>query len=182
MNTDNDARPKFMRFVRRFAVPIIVAWLLLTVAVNVLVPPIESAAKNHAVTMSPHDAPAMIAAKRVGEKFHESDSDSIAMIVLEGDNKLGEEAHRYYDGLVNRLRATPHTCSMCRTCGEIRLLPVASRAAMAKPLTSKSISPVTRAAPWETSPLKRSGKSSTIQPRLPDSGYMSPARQRCRRT
>jgi RND superfamily putative drug exporter len=107
MNTDHDARPKFMRFVRRFAVPIIVAWLLLTVAVNVLVPPIESAARNHAVTMSPQDAPAMIAAKRIGEKFHESDSDSIAMIVLESDKKLGEEAHRYYDGLVKKLQADP---------------------------------------------------------------------------
>ena len=107
MNTDHDARPKFMRFVRRFAVPIIVAWLLLTVAVNVLVPPIESVARNHAVTMSPQDAPAMIAAKRIGEKFHESDSDSIAMIVLESDKKLGEEAHRYYDGLVKKLLADP---------------------------------------------------------------------------
>ena len=107
MNTDHDARPKFMRFVRRFAVPIIVAWLLLTVAVNLLVPPIESVARNHAVTMSPQDAPAMIAAKRIGEKFHESDSDSIAMIVLESDQKLGEEAHRYYDGLVKKLQADP---------------------------------------------------------------------------
>ena len=107
MKTDHDARPKFMRFVRRFAVPIILAWLLLTVAVNVLVPPIESAARNHAVTMSPQDAPAMIAAKRIGEKFHESDSDSIAMIVLETDGKLGEEAHRYYDGLVKKLQADP---------------------------------------------------------------------------
>ena len=107
MSTEHDARPKFMRFVRRFAVPIILAWLLLTVAVNVLVPPIESVARNHAVTMSPQDAPAMIAAKRIGEKFHESDSDSIAMIVLESDGQLGEEAHRYYDGLVKRLQADP---------------------------------------------------------------------------
>ena len=107
MKTDHDVRPKFMRFVRRFAVPIILAWLLVTVAVNVLVPPIESAARNHAVTMSPQDAPAMIAAKRIGEKFHESDSDSIAMIVLETDGKLGEEAHRYYDGLVEKLQADP---------------------------------------------------------------------------
>ena len=78
MNTDNDSRPKFMRFVRRFAVPILLAWLLLTVALNVLVPPIESVARNHAVTMSPQDAPAMIAAKRIGATFHESDSDGVA--------------------------------------------------------------------------------------------------------
>lgn len=90
MSTDNGARPKIMRFVRRFAVPIIIGWLLLTVAVNVLVPQIESVARDHAVTMSPQDAPAMIAAKHIGAKFQESDSDSIAMIVLESDKELGE--------------------------------------------------------------------------------------------
>jgi RND superfamily putative drug exporter len=94
-----------MRFIRRFAVPILIAWLLLTVAVNVLVPPIESVARNHAVTMSPQDAPAMIAAKRIGATFHESDSDSIAMIVLEGDAELGEQARHFYDGLVATLQA-----------------------------------------------------------------------------
>ncbi len=107
---DNQARPKFMRFVHRFAWPIIIGWLLLTVALNVLVPPIESVARNHAVTMSPKDAPAMIAAKRIGATYHESDSDSIAMIVLESDKDLGDlggEAHRYYDGLVKKLEADP---------------------------------------------------------------------------
>ncbi|WP_272947989.1 RND family transporter [Mycobacterium kyorinense] len=96
-----------MRMVRRFAVLILLAWLLLTIAVNVLVPPIESVARNHAVTMSPQDAPAMIAAKRIGKKFRESDSDSIAMVVLESDKELGEAAHRYYDGLVTKLQADP---------------------------------------------------------------------------
>ncbi|HTZ13786.1 MAG TPA: RND family transporter [Mycobacterium sp.] len=105
MNTDNQGRPRFARFVRRFAVPILIAWLLMTVALNVLVPPIESVARNHAVTMSPQDAPAMIAAKRIGAQFHESNSDSIAMIVLESDKQLGEQAHRYYDGLVKALQA-----------------------------------------------------------------------------
>ncbi|ORW11401.1 hypothetical protein AWC14_19115 [Mycobacterium kyorinense] len=107
MTGDKDARPWFMRMVRRFAVLILLAWLLLTIAVNVLVPPIESVARNHAVTMSPQDAPAMIAAKRIGKKFRESDSDSIAMVVLESDKELGEAAHRYYDGLVTKLQADP---------------------------------------------------------------------------
>lgn len=96
-----------MRFIRKFAVPILVAWLLTTVAVNVLVPPIESVARDHAVTMSPQDAPAMIAAKHIGEKYQESNSDSIAMIVLESDTDLGEQAHRYYDGLIEKLQADP---------------------------------------------------------------------------
>ncbi|WP_272936911.1 RND family transporter [Mycobacteroides chelonae] len=93
-----------MRFVRRFAIPIVLAWLLLTAAVNLLVPPIESVARDHAVTMSPHDAPAMMAAKHIGEKYHESDSDSMAMIVLESDNPLDASAHHYYDNLVRALR------------------------------------------------------------------------------
>ncbi|SKT77607.1 Putative membrane protein, MmpL [Mycobacteroides abscessus subsp. massiliense] len=98
-------RPAFMRFVRRFAVPVLITWLFMTLAVNVLVPPIESVAREHAVTMSPHDAPAMIAAKHIGQKYHESDSDSMAMIVLESDDPLGEGAHQYYDNLVLALQA-----------------------------------------------------------------------------
>ncbi|MBV0919439.1 MMPL/RND family transporter [Mycobacteroides chelonae] len=93
-----------MRFVRRFAIPIVLSWLLLTVAVNLLVPPIESVARDHAVTMSPRDAPAMLAAKHIGEKYHESDSDSMAMIVLESDNPLDASTHHYYDNLVRALR------------------------------------------------------------------------------
>ncbi|MDB2192579.1 RND family transporter [Mycobacteroides abscessus subsp. abscessus] len=105
MSAPAPERPAFMRFVRRFAVPILTTWLFMTVAVNVLVPPIESVARDHAVTMSPHDAPAMIAAKHIGQKYHESDSDSIAMIVLESDDPLGERAHQYYDNLVLALQA-----------------------------------------------------------------------------
>ena len=102
---DDDTRPLFMRMVRTFAVPIILAWLLLTIAVNVLVPWIEFVARSHAVTMSPQDAPAMIAAKRIGAKFQESDSDNIVMVVLASNKELGDEAHTYYDGLVKKLGA-----------------------------------------------------------------------------
>lgn len=104
---NNSTPPAYMRFIRRFAWPIIIGWLLLTVGLNVLVPQIESVARDHAVTMSPQDAPALIAAKKIGATYRESDSDSIAMIVLEGDEKLGAEAHRYHDGLVKALQADP---------------------------------------------------------------------------
>lgn len=107
MKTDEDTRPWFMRAVRAFAVPIILVWLVLTIAVNVLVPWIEFVARSHAVTMSPQDAPSMIAAQRIGKKFQESDSDSIVMLVLESKNELGEQAHRYYDNLVKKLEADP---------------------------------------------------------------------------
>jgi RND superfamily putative drug exporter len=43
--------------------------------------------------------------RHIGEVFHEFDSDSAAMLVIEGDQPLGPEAHKYYDGLVKRLQA-----------------------------------------------------------------------------
>ncbi|MCV7247846.1 MMPL family transporter [Mycobacterium koreense] len=93
-----------MRAMRALAWPILIGWVLLTVAVNVFVPQIEAVAREHAVSMSPEDAPAVIAAKQIGAKFGESDSDSIVMIVLESDDELGETARRYYETLVARLR------------------------------------------------------------------------------
>ncbi|WBP97183.1 MMPL family transporter [Mycolicibacterium neoaurum] len=94
-----------MRFIRRFAVPILIGWFLLTLGINVLVPQIETVAREHAVTMSPHDAPAMIATRHIGATFDEFDSDSMAMVVLEGDTELGDEARTYYQDLVRALRA-----------------------------------------------------------------------------
>ncbi|MEB3030608.1 MMPL/RND family transporter [[Mycobacterium] nativiensis] len=105
MSANGNPRPAYMRLVRRLAWPLIIFWLLLTVGLNVLVPPIESVARDHAVTMSPHDAPSLIAAKHIGAKFDEFDSDSMVMLVLEGDTELGADAHRYYDTLVAKLSA-----------------------------------------------------------------------------
>ena len=42
---------------------------------------------------------------RIGKVFEEFDSDSSAMIVLEGDAPLGEDAHRFYDDMIAKLRA-----------------------------------------------------------------------------
>ena len=49
----------------------------------------------------------MQAMTRMGKDFEESDSDSFAMIVLEGQQPLGDDAHRYYAGLVRELRNDP---------------------------------------------------------------------------
>ena len=43
----------------------------------------------------------------IGKVFKESDSDAMAMIVIEGDNKLGDDAHQYYRDIVGRLKADP---------------------------------------------------------------------------
>ena len=50
------------------------------------VPKLEKVGKMQAVSMSPKDAPSVAAMMRVGKDFEEFDSDSSAMIVLEGDH------------------------------------------------------------------------------------------------
>ncbi len=45
----------------------------------------------------------MVAMKRLGRDFQQFDSDSMAMIVLEGEQPLDDVAHRYYDDLVRQL-------------------------------------------------------------------------------
>ena len=84
-----DTRTRIPRTIRALAVPIILVWVAFTAAVNLLVPQVEKVGMANAVSMSPQDAPAVIAAKRMGEKFQESTSDSIAMVVLVGDQPLG---------------------------------------------------------------------------------------------
>lgn len=85
--------------------PIVLGWIALTVLTNVAVPSLEEVGEANTVSMNAHDAPSFIAMKRVGSDFGEFDSDSNAMVVLEGDKPLGSDAHRYYDGLVDKLKA-----------------------------------------------------------------------------
>ena len=89
--------------IRRFSVLIALFWLGLAVVTNVFVPQLETVAQEHNVSLSPQDAPSLQASKRIGKVFQEFDSDSAAMIVLEGDQPLGAEAHHYYDGLIQKL-------------------------------------------------------------------------------
>ena len=93
------------QLIRRLAVPIILAWLVLIAILNTIVPQVEKVGEMRAVGISPEDAPAMIAINRIGKVFDEFESDSAVMILLEGQNKLGAEAHAYYDKIVDALEA-----------------------------------------------------------------------------
>src|SRR6267142_4574941 len=104
-NTHIGAHPAIPRMIRLFSVPILLGWLALTVIVNVVVPQLETVGQRHAVSMAPNDAPSMQAIKRAGHDFQEFDSNSSAMIVLESDQPLGDDAHHYYDGLIQKLEA-----------------------------------------------------------------------------
>ncbi|WP_166905309.1 RND family transporter [Mycobacterium sp. DL440] len=96
------------RWIRRLAIPVIVGWIALLAFLSVTVPPLEVVGQMRSVSMSPDEAPSVIAMKRVGKVFDEFHSDSSAMIVLEaqGDGaKLDADAHRFYNDMVDRLEA-----------------------------------------------------------------------------
>jgi putative drug exporter of the RND superfamily len=97
------AHPIIPHAIRLGSVPILLFWLALTVLVNVAAPQLEVVGQNHSVSLAPKDAPSMQAMQRVGRTFQEFDSNSSVMVVLEGDQPLGNDAHHYYDGLVKKL-------------------------------------------------------------------------------
>lgn len=96
---------RYARLVRTISIPIILIWLAATAASNVLVPKLEIVGANNAVSLSPQAAPSVIAMKHIGDKFGEFGSDSVLMIILEGDQPLGDQARAYYAGLVRTLDA-----------------------------------------------------------------------------
>ena len=113
MDTDNSRRPLAARTIRVLSPVIVLGWLALIVlttlsAVNwewrSAIPALEHVAEQNSVSLMPADAPSAEGMLRMGRAFEESDSDSSAMIVLEGDNPLGDDARHYYAGLVDALR------------------------------------------------------------------------------
>ncbi|OBH47480.1 hypothetical protein A5690_01420 [Mycobacterium intracellulare] len=109
MSNDQQPRSFVPRTIRRLALPILLFWVGLAALTNIAVPQLEDVGKTHNVALNSPDAPSLKAIKRIGEKFHEFDTDSSAMIVLEGDKPLGADAHRFYDEMIRKIeRDTKH--------------------------------------------------------------------------
>jgi RND superfamily putative drug exporter len=98
-------RPVLGRLIRILSLPIILFWLLVAVALGVITPPLSVVGDQHSVSLSPHDSPAFQSMMNIGAVFKQFDSDSSAMVVLEGQDKLGDSAHEYYNQLVAKLAA-----------------------------------------------------------------------------
>ncbi len=96
-------RPFLPRTLRALSLPIILVWLAAAVLLNVFLPQLEKVAEDVSVPLSPTDAPSVSGMKRIGQVFEEYDSDNIAMVTLVGDDTLGDDAHKYYDELVDKL-------------------------------------------------------------------------------
>jgi len=92
------------RTIRTLCVPIIIGWVLLAGVLAVVSPPLDKVADEHSVSMSPKDSIAFQGMMNIGKVFHEFDSDSTAMVVIEGQDKLGDSAHEYYNQILTKLR------------------------------------------------------------------------------
>ena len=104
---EHGKRPHIAHWIRWLSVPIILGWLALTVVTNTLVPQIEVVGQAQSVPMAAADAPSTVAMNQIGRTFQEFKSNTSVMIVLEGDQPLGEAAHQYYNEIVKKLIADP---------------------------------------------------------------------------
>ncbi|WP_442928749.1 MMPL family transporter, partial [Mycobacterium sp. Root265] len=91
--------------VRTLALPIIIGWVVLIGFLNVSVPQLEEVGQMRSVSMSPDNAPSVIATKRVGKVFEEYNSDSSIMIVLEDEQQLDEADRDFYKEMISKLEA-----------------------------------------------------------------------------
>ncbi|EUA54136.1 MMPL family protein [Mycobacterium intracellulare 1956] len=98
-------RPFVGRMVRIFSLPIIVFWVLVAVGLGILTPSLDAVAATRSVPISPTNSDSYRAMLHIGKVFQQYDSDSTAMVVLEGKDKLGDAAHKFYDKIVAKLEA-----------------------------------------------------------------------------
>ena len=97
-------RPRAAKLLRVLAIPIIVFWVLVAVALNVFVPSLDDATSENAGPLVGRDAPSSQAAVLTGNEFKESSYTSVAAVLLETKGrKLNEGDHDYYNELVRRL-------------------------------------------------------------------------------
>src|ERR1700733_876942 len=98
-------RPIVARLIRVLSIPIIVFWVLVAVGLGLLAPSLDAVADKHSVSLAPQNSPAFQGMMNIGHVFKQFDSDSTAMVVLEGQDKLGDSAHRFYNQIVTKLHA-----------------------------------------------------------------------------
>ncbi|EHM19410.1 MmpL family protein [Mycobacteroides abscessus subsp. bolletii BD] len=89
--------------IRKYSILVVLAWVAFTVVINVVVPQLEPVTDANQGPLVPLDAPSSKALIHIGESFQESDSNSLAMVILEGDHKLNDADHKFYDVLASKL-------------------------------------------------------------------------------
>lgn len=103
MSAHSAQKPWFAKMIRKYSILVVLAWVAFTVVINVVVPQLEPVTDANQGPLVPLDAPSSKALIHIGESFQESDSNSLAMVILEGDHKLNDADHKFYDVLASKL-------------------------------------------------------------------------------
>jgi RND superfamily putative drug exporter len=98
-------RSRSAGLIRVLALPILLIWIAVAAVTNIVAPQLEIVGGERSVALNAPDGPSTMAMRHIGQKFEEFDSDSQAVVVLEGDQPLGQAAHDFYDVLVKKLNA-----------------------------------------------------------------------------
>jgi len=114
------AHPAIPKFIRLFSIPILLFWIGLVVVLSISVPQLEVVGEQHSVSLAPDDAPSLQAMKRVGQVFNEFNSNSSAMIVLEGDAPWAQKHTNSTTVSSPHFGQTPPTSRTFRTSGVTR--------------------------------------------------------------
>jgi putative drug exporter of the RND superfamily len=101
-------RARVAHLVRILSVPIILFWLAVAILLAVVTPSLDEVGSAHSVSLAPQNSPAYQAMMNIGSKFGEFNSDSTVMVVIEGQDKLGDAAHEYYNQIVAKLKDDKH--------------------------------------------------------------------------
>lgn len=97
----------------RYAIWIVILWLVAAGTANLAVPQLEQVVHSRARAFLPPDAPSTLATSSASELFGEPPSSNVNYVVLERDRPLGEQDRQFYDRLVATLRAdTKHVSSV----------------------------------------------------------------------
>jgi putative drug exporter of the RND superfamily len=101
------------RFVGRYAIWIVIVWLVGAGAANLAVPQLEHVVQHHSRSFLPADAPSSVAAAAAAELFGEQRSNNFTFVVLERDQPLNEHDRQFYGELIAALHAeTKHVIAV----------------------------------------------------------------------
>ncbi|EFV12801.1 RND family transporter [Segniliparus rugosus] len=99
------SRPPLGRLLHKFAAPVVVLWLLLAGALNLVVPQLETVIQQRAQSFLPDEAASVQAFMKLGKYFGGTGTNNFGYLLVEGDQPLDEEAHQYYSTLLAKLLA-----------------------------------------------------------------------------
>ncbi|WP_182378151.1 MMPL family transporter [Nocardioides sp. WS12] len=103
MGTEHDRAAGYARFVVRRAGWVVLAWLAITVVMNVAVPQLEEIAGRDSSPMVPHDAPSIRAITSMNSAFSSGDAQSFIVVAMERTSGLTEADRSYAEALVTDL-------------------------------------------------------------------------------